>query len=92
MKDTFVIQLDLTMMAEQLHSRIAHRSEEIHGLVNQTIQQYCADGSIDKLVDAEVRMALNESVRDSIDKYFRLGNGRSYIDKQVNDSLDKILK
>lgn len=43
MKDTFAIKLDLTMMAEQLHGHVTHRSEEIQGLVNTTVQTYCTD-------------------------------------------------
>lgn len=66
MKDTFAIRLDLTMMAEQIHGHIAHRSEEISGLVNQTIQIYCSDGSIEKLVDAEVRKELDAALDEVI--------------------------
>jgi hypothetical protein len=80
------------MMAKQLHGHIAHRSEEIQGLVNKTIQSYCTDGSIEKLVDAEVRRALDASVKDTIDRYFTYGKGRTYIDKQVESALSEVLK
>ena len=90
--DTFTIKLDLTMMAEQIHGHIEHRSEEIQGLVNKTIQEYVTDGSIEKLVDAEVRRALDASVKDSIDRYFTYGKGRSYVEKQVDAAMGEVLK
>lgn len=90
--DTFAIKLELTMMAEKLHGHIACRAEEIDGLVNKTIQAYCTDGSIEKLVDAEVRKSLDAAVKESIDQYFRLGRGRSYIEKRVETALDEVLK
>ncbi len=90
--DKFAIKIDLSMMAEQIHGHIMHRAEEIDGLVNETLQAYCTDGSIEKLVDTEVRKELDAAVKDSIDSYFRLGNGRSYVEKQVEAALDKVLK
>lgn len=92
MKDTFAIKLDLTMMAEQLHDHIVHRSEKIHDLVNKTVQAYCADGSIEKLVDAEVRKILDEAVRESIDNYFKYSKSKDHIRKRVETALDEVLK
>ena len=90
--DTFAIKLDLTMMSEQLHGHITHRAEEIHGLVNKTVQEYVTDGTLERVIDAEVRRVLDGSVRDSINKYFKYGNGRSHIEKRVEAALGEVLK
>ena len=92
MKDTFTIKLDLSMMSEQLQCHIARRSEEIHGLVNKTVQAYVTDGTLERVIDAEVRRALDESVKDAIDRYFMLGNGLSHIETQVRAVLDEVIK
>ena len=92
MKDTFAIKLDLTMMAEKLHGHIAHRAEEIDGLVNKTIQTYCADGTIERVVDAEVRKILDEAIKESIDNYFKYSKGKDHIRKRVETALDEVIK
>lgn len=92
MKDTFAIKIDLTMMEQQLHGHIMHRAEEIQGLVNKTVQTYVTDGTLERVIDAEVRRVLDASLKDSIDRYFRLGKGRSHIEKQVNAALDEVIK
>ena len=90
--DTFTIKLDLTMMSEKVQCHIARRSEEIHGLVNKTVQAYVTDGTLERVIDAEVRKQLDASVKDSIDRYFTYGNGRSHIEKQVEAALDEVIK
>ena len=90
--DTFTIKLDLTMMSEKVQCHIARRSDEIHGLVNKTVQAYVTDGTLERVIDAEVRRILDATVKDSIDRYFRLGNGRSHIEKQVEAALDEVVK
>jgi hypothetical protein len=80
------------MMEQQLHAHIMHRAEEIQGLVNKTIQEYVTDGTLERIVDAEVRRILDSAVKDSIDRYFRLGNGRNHIDKKVEAVLREVLK
>ena len=90
--DTFTIKLDLTMMSEKVQCHIARRSEEIHGLVNKTVQAYVTDGTLERVIDAEVRRLLDESVKDSINRYFKYGNGRSHIEKRVEVALDEVIK
>ncbi len=87
----FSIKMDLSMMSQHIRSHVVHRSSDIIKLVDSTVKDYCTDGSIEKLIDTEVRRMLTDSVKDSIEKYFRFGNGRNYITKQVESALDTVI-
>ena len=91
-----IIKIELDNMKLTLHTMISQRTELFNDMIKKSLDNFCNEDHLESLIDEKVRSGVKSAMSESIDSYFRYGDGKKAVDEIVQERLkaeiQKIMK
>jgi hypothetical protein len=81
-----IIRLEVEGMKYAIKTALTQHAFEIDTYIQEAVDQYCSDDNLRQVVTAQARAAIESSVKDEIDRFFR-GAGRKAVADAVTAAL-----
>ena len=82
-----IIKIELEGMKLSLHKAISERHDIFNEMIKKSLDNFCNEDHLEFLVNEKVRKAVISAMSESIDSYFRYGDGKAAIDEIVQERL-----
>ena len=82
-----IIKIELEGMKFSLQKAISEKNDIFNEMIKKSLDNFCTEDHLESLVDDKVRKAVSSAMSESIDSYFRYGDGKAAIDEIVQERL-----
>ena len=87
-----VLRIELESMKSQFCTMLSEQAIGIDEMVRGAIDAYCEDANLRKIITKHVKEALDQAIAESVNHWMKYGEGRKFIAKCVNDTLEEQIK
>ena len=82
-----IVRIEIEGMKQSIVHAIMERQLLMDEWVVEEVERQCSDENIKISIQREVQRAIDASVRESVDRFYRLGEGRKIVSNMVESRL-----
>ena len=82
-----IIRLEVEGMKHSISVALMEHQIQMDEYVSKAIEEYCTPENIERVVMAASSLAINNALKEEVEKFFRYGNGRKAIATAVENIL-----
>jgi hypothetical protein len=83
-----VIRIEIEGMKQSILHAIMERQLMMDEWVTEAVERELSDDRIKAMIEREVQRTIENTVREEVDKFYRLGKGRGLVASIVQSRLD----
>ena len=84
-----IIRLEVEHLRYQMCGALTEHAVQMDKDLKAAVDAYCTEENLAKVVKAAATRALDEVIRDEVEKFFRYGEGREAVATAVKESILK---
>ena len=84
-----IVKLELEHMRHSMMNAFMSHSDEMQVLVQEAVDAYCTEEALIKEVRKHATNAVNQSIKEELDKFFLYGEGKEVIRKVLSEAFTK---
>lgn len=82
-----IITLEIAGMRSQMKIALSQHAVQMDKNVQEAIDAYCTSENLAHIVKTAARQALDQAIREEVDKFFRYGDGHKAVATAVKESI-----
>lgn len=82
-----IIKLEVTGMSHTIQTALAKHHLDVEQYVQEALEKYCQEDNLRSVVSQAAQQALDAAVKSCIADFYRSGDGRKAVRKEVEERL-----
>lgn len=84
-----ILRLELQQMQQTVHMALHEYMVQLDADIQQAITDYCTPATLTRVIEASVSEAVERVIREEVERFYRVGQGRKVIREAVEVELGR---